>query len=239
MALAKQYGIKVIEDCAQAHGASIDGQRVGSFGDASAFSFCQDKIMSTGGEGGMIITSDEAVRDVAWSFRDHGRNRERTLSSNHSFGFRWTQDRIGTNGRMTEMQAAIGRSQLTKIDDWLRQRNSNAKAFQTGLGGICGIEIPRQDQSIFHSFYRFTVLVEDQSMRDQAISQLNSTGIPASVGPCPEIYKESAFSLAGYTPDTVLPVARRLGSSSLVLPTHPGVEGNLTAIINRISQLFT
>ena len=112
--LADAHGLKVIEDCAQAHGATICGQKVGSFGHVSTFSFCQDKIMSTGGEGGMIITDDVTIRDVAWSLRDHGRNREKTLSDNHKFGFRWTQERIGTNGRMTEMQGAIGRCQLQR-----------------------------------------------------------------------------------------------------------------------------
>jgi dTDP-4-amino-4,6-dideoxygalactose transaminase len=238
MALAKQQGIKVIEDCAQAHGACIDGQKVGSFGDASAFSFCQDKIMSTGGEGGMILTSDDAVRDTAWSIRDHGRNRDQTLSNDHPPGFRWTQERIGTNGRMTEMQAAIGRCQLKKVEGWIAQRNCNAKALLEGLRGIKGIEIPMPTKQTMHSFYRLTVLFDNTTMRDSAIQILNTAGIPASIGPCPEIYKEAAFSVAGLAPRMQLTVASKLGSRSLVLPTHPGVETAIPAIIDQISQLF-
>ena len=238
MEFANTHGIQVIEDCAQAHGASIGDQMVGSFGDASCFSFCQDKIMSTGGEGGMILTNNDAVRNTAWSLRDHGRNRERTLSDDHHFGFRWTQDRIGTNGRMTEMQAAIGRCQLAKVSGWITQRNLNAKALQGGLHGINCLEIPMPSKIIRHSYYRLTTLINDQPLRENTIGQLNAIGIPASIGPCPEIYKEDAFASAGFTPDSPLQVARKLGTSSMVLPTHPGVETAIPAIIDQISQLL-
>jgi dTDP-4-amino-4,6-dideoxygalactose transaminase len=238
MSLAKQHGIKVVEDCAQAHGASIDGQKVGSFGDISTFSFCQDKIMSTGGEGGIILTNDDAVRDIAWSLRDHGRNRDKTLSNDHPSGFRWTQERMGTNGRMTEMQASIGRCQLKKVEGWIEQRNCNANVLLEGLRGIQGIEIPMPRDQTQHSFYRLTMLFDKPAMRDSAIQKLNKIGIPASVGPCPEIYKEEAFSLAGLAPSFKLPIASKLGSSSLVLPTHPGVETVIPVIIDQISQLF-
>ncbi len=194
--------------------------------------------MSTGGEGGMILTSDDAVRDTAWSIRDHGRNRDRTLSNDHPAGFRWTQERIGTNGRMTEMQAAIGRCQLKKVEGWIAQRNCNARALLEGLRGIKGIEIPTPTKQTMHSFYRLTVLFDSTTMRDSAIQLLIRAGIPASIGPCPEIYKEEAFSSSGLAPPIELAIAKKLGSSSLVLPTHPGVEIAIPAIIDQISQLF-
>ncbi len=239
MELAKQHGIKVIEDCAQAHGATIDGQMVGSFGNASVFSFCQDKIMSTGGEGGMIITNDDEVRDVAWSLRDHGRNRIQTLGNDHPPGFRWTQERIGTNGRMTEMQAAIGMCQLQKVDGWVNRRRENAKQLIDGIRTFEEIEIPKPGDRVKHACYRLTAITKDNTTRNHLVEKLLSSGIPASVGPCPEIYKEEAFSSFGFSPETNLPVAQELGFRSVVLPTHPGLETAIPSIIDQISKCLT
>ena len=239
MALAEKHDLKIIEDCAQAHGAAIGGQRVGSFGHAAAFSFCQDKIMSTGGEGGMILTNDEQIRDIAWSLRDHGRNREQTLSNEHPFGFRWTQDRIGTNGRMTEMQAAIGRCQLKKVDNWLSQRSANANTLADGLKEIDGVHVPTPPDYISHAYYRFATIFDDGDRRDQVVRHLNSVDIPATVGPCPEIYREKAFIQLGFVPPAVLPVAADLGKRSMVLPVHPGMESVLTSIIDYTATACT
>ena len=235
MKLAEEHDLKIIEDCAQAHGAEVGGQRIGSFGHAAAFSFCHDKIISTGGEGGMILSNDKETRDLAWSLRDHGRNREQTLSNDHSFGFRWTQDRIGTNARMTEMQSAIGRCQLQKVDNWLSQRASNASTLAYGLKDIDGIYVPTPQDNISHAFYRFTVIFDDGAMRDRVIQHLNSAGIPAAVGPCPEIYLEKAFVDLGFAPTSRLPVAADLGKRSMVLPVHPGMESVLGFIIDHIA----
>jgi dTDP-4-amino-4,6-dideoxygalactose transaminase len=238
MALAEKHDLKIIEDCAQAHGAEVGGQRIGSFGHAAAFSFCHDKIMSTGGEGGMILTNDEQIRDIAWSLRDHGRNREQTLSNEHPFGFRWTQDRIGTNGRMTEMQAAIGRCQLKKVDNWLSQRSANANTLADGLKEIDGVHVPTPPEHISHAYYRFTMIFDDGDRRDQVVQHLNSVGVPAAVGPCPEIYREKAFVQLGFVPPAVLPVAADLGKRSMVLPVHPGMESFLPSIIDHIATPY-
>ena len=109
MELAREKNIRVIEDCAQAHGARYQGRSVGSLGDVAAWSFCQDKIMTTGGEGGMVTTNDQGLWSVMWSFKDHGKSWEAVYERDHPPGFRWVHDSFGTNWRMTEMQAAIGR----------------------------------------------------------------------------------------------------------------------------------
>jgi dTDP-4-amino-4,6-dideoxygalactose transaminase len=238
MELANKHGIKVIEDCAQAHGAAIDGKLVGSFGHAAAFSFCQDKIMSTGGEGGMIITDDDSIHDIAWSLRDHGRDQEQTLSENHQSGFRWTQVRFGTNGRMTEMQAAIGRCQLQKVEGWLEERHANARALIEGLQNISGMTIPVVSDQASNAFYRLTVLFDEEQHRNEVVKRLRAMGIPAAVGPCPEIYREQAFVEAGYAPVASIPNAENLGKQSMVLPVHPGMQALVSTIIDQITTFF-
>ena len=236
MELANTHNLKIIEDCAQAHGATVNDKKVGSFGHVAAFSFCQDKIISTGGEGGMIITNDDSIRDIAWSLRDHGRNREQTLSENHQSGFRWTQERIGTNGRMTEMQGAIGRRQLQKVADWLEERRANAGVLTKALGDLQGMRIPSTGEHATSAFYRLTVLLEKEQERDALVEILRESDTPAAVGPCPEIYRERAFVDAGYTPKTPLPNAVKLGKRSMVLPVHPGIQPSLTVIIDQITS---
>ncbi|HIA71560.1 MAG TPA: DegT/DnrJ/EryC1/StrS family aminotransferase [Phycisphaerales bacterium] len=231
MKLASKYEIKVIEDCAQAHGAEIDGQRVGTFGHVSAFSFCQDKIISTGGEGGMILTNDQSVYDRVWSFRDHGRDRESTLLTDHPPGFRWLQHQFGTNARMTEMQAAIGRCQLLKVGDWVEQRNKNARAFSEKMQSIDGVEILRVPSNLKHSYYRVEVAVSDEKLRDSLLLGLNRIGIAATIGPCPEIYKEPAFQRFGLSPQIPLPMAEQLGRRTISLPTFPGMESIIDAFL--------
>lgn len=239
MKLANENELKVVEDCAQAHGAKINSQAVGTFGDIGTFSFCQDKIISTGGEGGMIITNDDTVFDVAWSIRDHGRNRERTLSKDHPFGFRWLQDRIGTNARMTEMQSAIGRIQLKKVDEWIAQRADNALSIIQALEGNTNIRFPMPPHGVEHSYYRLTGFVKDSSKRDSLVNQLQTAGVHASVGPCAEIYKEQAFVELQLCPDKSLPNAVELGAKSVVLSVHPSTEEVLQAIIDELRIVFS
>jgi dTDP-4-amino-4,6-dideoxygalactose transaminase len=239
MDLANEHGIKVVEDCAQAHGASINGQLVGSFGHAAAFSFCQDKIMSTGGEGGMIVTNDEEVRNIAWSLRDHGRNRERTLSNDHPFGFRWLQERFGTNGRMTEMQSAIGRSQLKKVDSWTQERNDNAMVFSDFFNSVDGITVPLPPENVKHAYFRFTAMFDDGDRRNSVVEKLQMAGIPATVGPCSEIYKEEAFSNVEFNVPAQMPISQELGKRTITLLVHPGMKLVMNDIISRISPFLT
>ncbi len=221
--LASSHGIHVVEDCAQAHGARIDGQPVGSFGDVAAFSFCQDKIMSTAGEGGMLITSSEELWRCAWAFKDHGKSWEKVYETEHPPGFRWLHESIGTNWRMTEIQGAIGRLQLKKLDDWVDVRNEHAAQFVQKLSGLDALRIPVPRDGVRHAYYKFYAFVIPDRLkpdwdRDRIIAGLSDLGCPGLSGSCPEIYRENAFSSADHER---LPVARELGETSIMLPVHP------------------
>ena len=223
--LAESYGLSVIEDCAQAHGALYRGQRVGSIGRIGSFSFCQDKIISTGGEGGMLTTNDSRLWERMWSFKDHGKSYDAVYRRSHNPGFRWLHESFGTNARMTEMQAAIGRIALRKLDDTLERRRKRAQIIAEGLRGIDGLIIPEPVDHVTHSCYRFYFRVDREGLRDswtrdRIMAEINESGVPCMSGSCSEVYLEKAFELAGMNPRTRLPVARLLGETSLTFPTH-------------------
>ena len=180
MAYAKEHGLLVIEDCAQAHGASYEGKKVGSFGDAAAFSFCQDKIMSTGGEGGMVVFRDRDHWSRAWSFKDHGRNFEKAHSPDHAPGFRWLNDSFGSNYRMTELQASIGRFQLRKLDEWVLGSNI-CHLFWTHFDGCPLLRQAIPPENIVHARYRYYTYIKinelnDSYSRDRIIGEFLSMG---------------------------------------------------------------
>ena len=223
MDLAKDHGLRVVEDCAQAHGARINGRPVGSFGDASAFSFCQDKIMSTAGEGGMMLTNDASGWQKAWEFRDHGKSMSRVFNDDHPLGFRWLHESFGSNWRLTEIQGAIGRIQLRKLDAWVEARRANAARVRDGLSSLPLLRIPEPDAHEYHAYYKFYVFVEPDRLkpdwsRDRILDAMQKNGVPGLSGSCPEIYREKAFSGHGYE---VLPVAKELGQTSIMLMVHP------------------
>ena len=224
--LCRERGIALVEDCAQAHGATYRGRPVGSFGIVSAFSFCQDKIMTTGGEGGMLVTNDRSLWQRAWAYKDHGKNWESVFERQHPPGFRWQHESFGSNFRMTEMQAAIGRAQLRKLDDWVAARRRNAAALITGLAGVPGIRVPQPSAGCFHSYYKLYAQISPGRLRDdwdalQVIEAINREGIPCLQGGCSEIYRERAFLEAGWGPALPLPVAARLSDTSLMFLVHP------------------
>ena len=226
MQFAQAHGLKVIEDCAQAHGAAINGQPVGSFGDAAAWSFCQDKIMSTGGEGGMLTTNDEALWDWAWSYKDHGKSFDAVYRREHPPGFRWLHETIGTNWRMLEIQAAIGRIQLQRMGDWHAARARSAAIWQERLSRWPCLRIPVPPAAMRHAWYRFYAFVRPQALRadwsrDRVMAAINEAGVPCFSGSCPEIYRERAFAGPGALR---MPVARHLGETSLAWLTHPTLE---------------
>jgi dTDP-4-amino-4,6-dideoxygalactose transaminase len=226
MDVAKRHNLFVIEDCAQAHGARIDGKYVGTFGDVAAFSFCQDKIMSTAGEGGMLLTNDKDLWAAAWSFKDHGKSWEKVHSPDHPLGFRWLHDGFGSNYRMTEIEGAIGRIQLRKLDSWVSCRRKNAGMLIRELEGIAALRVPRPGPGIDHAYYRFYVFAQPQALdpawsRDRILQALAAEGIPGLSGSCPEIYREAAFE------DRVhprCPVAKELGVTSIALLVHPTLD---------------
>ncbi len=226
MAFANEHGIKVIEDCAQAHGATYCGRPVGSFGHAAAFSFCQDKIITTGGEGGMLVLNDEAAWEKAWAFKDHGKSFDAVYNRKHPVGFRWLHDSFGTNWRITEMQAALGRIQLGKLSAWVAQRRENAAILSSGFSEIPGLRVTLPATEIGHAYYKYYVFLEPERLRkdwsrDRIMQAINDAGVPCFSGSCSEIYLEQAFEGTPSRPVERLPVAKELGETSLMFLVHP------------------
>jgi dTDP-4-amino-4,6-dideoxygalactose transaminase len=226
--LARVHGIAVIEDCAQAHGASIHGQSVGSFGDVAAWSFCQDKIVTTAGEGGMVTTSRADLWDVMWAFKDHGKTHETVYGRDHPPGFRWLHERFGSNFRLTELQSAIGRIQLQRLPEWTVARTRNALQLAEALAGCSAVRVPLPPEGITHAWYKFYTFVNPEALaagwsRDRILSEIAALGYPALSGSCSEIYLERCFQQAGLAPAERLPVARELGHTSLMFLVHPTI----------------
>lgn len=226
MELARQRGLVVIEDCAQAHGAFYKGRPVGSLGHAGAFSFCQDKIITTGGEGGLLALDDEAAWRRAWAFKDIGRSYAAAYERQHPPGFRWLTESFGTNWRMTEMQAAIGRIQLRRLPEWQTARSRNASILREALSGLTALRIPEVPAGDTHAYYRFYAFVRPEHLapgwsRDRILEEIERAGIPCGVGSCSEIYLERAFIDREWGPASRLPTAKLLGETSLMFLVHP------------------
>ncbi len=224
--LAGRRGIKVIEDCAQAHGARYKGRPVGSMGDAAAFSFCQDKIMTTGGEGGILVTNSETTWKRAWAFKDHGKSYDTVYRRQHPDGFRWLHESFGTNWRMSEMQSAIGRLQLRKLPQWHEARSRNAGVLQRCFQAIPALRVEHPPEEIQHAWYKYYVYVRPERLkpgwnRDRIMAAINTAGVPCFSGSCSEIYREKAFDETGLRPASRLPVARVLGETALMFLVHP------------------
>jgi len=227
LSLAQPRGIRVIEDCAQAHGARIDGKSVGTFGDIGAWSFCQDKIMTTGGEGGMVTTNNRELWSRMWSFKDHGKSWEAVYEREHPPGFRWLHESFGTNWRMLEVQAAIGRIQLRRMPEWTSRRRAIAERLASALGEFPDVvRVPLPSAGFEHAFYRLYGYVRPEGLnrdwtRDRIIADLFDQGIPVFQGSCSEVYLERAFDDTPWRPEERLPIARELGETSLMFLTHP------------------
>lgn len=228
LSLAESHNIFVIEDCAQAHGAKYHERSVGTFGQVGAWSFCQDKIMTTAGEGGMVTTNDQTLHDFMWSFKDHGKDYKKAHTPPTSTKFRYMHDSIGTNWRLTEMQAAIGRYQLTRMPDWSAARKRNGRFLNESLSEINGLRVPVVPVDSEHAYYKFYLFIEPHALsaswdRDRIVAEVHSLGTPCFTGSCPEIYREKAFSDL-YSELPVLPMAAELGRNSIMLNVHPGIE---------------
>ena len=226
--LARAHDIAVIEDCAQAHGARIHGQSVGSFGDVAAWSFCQDKILTTAGEGGMVTTNRADLWDAIWAFKDHGKTQEAVYGREHLPGFRWLHERFGSNFRLTELQSAIGRIQLQRLPEWTAARTRNALLLAEALADCPVVRVPLPPEGITHAWYKFYAFVKPDALaegwsRDRILSEIGSLGFPALSGSCSEIYLERCFQEAGLTPADRLSVARELGETSLMFLVHPTI----------------
>ncbi|GAB2853489.1 DegT/DnrJ/EryC1/StrS aminotransferase family protein [Pseudoduganella ginsengisoli] len=233
MALAERHGFYVIEDCAQAHGARYKGRSVGSIGHAAAWSFCQDKIMTTGGEGGMVTTNDAELWSQMWSYKDHGKSYDAVYNRVHPPGFRWVHESFGTNWRMLEMQAVIGRIQLRRMANWTERRSANAGALTAAMQPYAGpagaVRLPEfesNDGASVHAQYKFYAFVRPENLapgwsRDRIVAEINARGVPCYQGTCSEVYLEKAFDGTGFRPAEPFPVARELGQTSLMWLVHP------------------
>ena len=226
LALAAQRNLKVVEDCAQAHGATYKGRRVGALGDVAGFSFCQDKIISTAGEGGMLVTNDSDVWEKAWSYKDHGKSYHAVYHQQHPPGFHWVHHSLGTNWRMTEISAAIGRLQLEKLEAWLERRRENAAILTHNFQVESALRVTRPPDHIGHAYYKYLVFVRPDRLkpgwsRDRIMMEISSRGVPCFTGPCAEVYMERAFESGGYRPAQRLPVAKELGETGLAFLVHP------------------
>jgi dTDP-4-amino-4,6-dideoxygalactose transaminase len=245
MALADENGFKVIEDCAQAHGARYKGRSVGSIGHVGAWSFCQDKIMTTGGEGGMVTTNDESLWRVMWSYKDHGKSYEAVYERQHPPGFRWLHESFGTNWRMLEMQAVIGRIQLARMKSWTEARAQNANSIlntcekfsslrvSTFKCGSCEVNcsFSGSDHGCAHANYKCYVYVRPEKLnagwsRDRIIEEVNTLGVPCFQGSCSEVYLEKAFENSGWRPKDRLYVAKDLGETAIMFLVHPTLTRN-------------
>lgn len=224
--LARKYHLKLIEDCAQAHGARYKNKLVGTFSDIATFSFCQDKIITTGGEGGMLILNDTVLWEKAWSYKDHGKNVQKALSGQKSVGFQYIHDQFGSNYRMSEMQAAIGRCQLRKLNIWIEQRRRNAQVFNEIFSQSSLLRIPLPSSDYYHAYYKFYVFLNQELLpadysRDRILKELSESQIPVFSGSCPEIYLEKAFADRNIGPRERLSSAKMLGETSLMFLVHP------------------
>jgi dTDP-4-amino-4,6-dideoxygalactose transaminase len=228
VSLAEEKRLHIIEDCAQSHGAKIKGRHAGTFGIANSWSFCQDKIMTTGGEGGMITTNDEDLWKRMWSLKDHGKDWDAVHVRQHPPGFRWLHENWGTNWRMTEFQSAVGRVQLSRMPHWHEERTKNASRLVEILADVPTLRTPVPSEGLTHAWYRVYTYVRPEALKDgwtreRIIEACAEKGLPLQVGSCSEIYLEKCFSKCHLGPKERLPVAKELGETSLALLVHPGL----------------
>jgi dTDP-4-amino-4,6-dideoxygalactose transaminase len=247
----KKNKIFLVEDCSQAHGAVYKGKKVGSFGHISTWSFCQDKIISTGGEGGMISTNDTKLWLKLWSLKDHGKNYKSVFYKKHKTGFKWLHDDVGSNYRMTEMQAVIGREQLKSLDEQIKKRNLIANLYLSGLKDYYlkydilkkpDFEVQsytlkknlKKCNQYIHAFYRLNFFINKNKIKqNRLIQQLNKKKIDCGVGACPEIYREKIFKKLKIFKNKRLNNAKLLGNTSITFPINP--NRNLNKIREEIS----
>jgi dTDP-4-amino-4,6-dideoxygalactose transaminase len=229
MALAKGHGLFVIEDCAQAHGATYKGRSVGTIGHVGAWSFCQDKIMTTGGEGGMVTTNDQKLWSAMWSYKDHGKSWEAVYERQHPPGPRLVHDTFGTNWRMLEMQGAIGLIQTRMMPQWTARRTDIARTITKALRRSPAVRVPELPSYARHAYYRLYAFVKPQALapgwtRDRIIDEVVARGVPCMHGSQSEVYLEGAFAGTGWAPSERLPVARELGETSIAFLVHPTLD---------------
>ena len=246
MSLSKQHNFFLIEDCAQAHGAIYKARSVGSIGHIAAWSFCQDKIMTTGGEGGMVTTNNKQLWEKMWSYKDHGKSWDAVYNREHPAGFRWLHESFGSNWRMTEMQAAIGRIQLQRMPEWTAKRRKYASLIDDACSGMPLIRTVEVPGNFGHAEYKHYVFVRPEYLksgwtRDRIVDEINSRGVPCYQGTCSEVYLEKAFEYTGYRPQVRLSCAKELGENSMLFLVHPTLKeteiSKTCAVLKEVAHL--
>ena len=257
MKFVKKNKIFLIEDCSQAHGALYKRKKVGSFGDISTWSFCQDKIISTGGEGGLISTNNKKLWLKCWSLKDHGKNYNSCFIKKHKTGFKWLHDNLGSNYRMTEVQALLGREQLKSLNNQIKKRNTIANLYLNGLKEYhqkydilkkpdfkcqtCPLKQSKKScNKCLHAFYRLNLFINKKKVKQiQLIEQFNIKKINSSVGSCPEIYREKIFKKLNFFPKKRLSNAKILGETSIMFPINPNKTlSKIKSEINSIKKIL-
>jgi len=241
MKISEEKNIYVIEDCSQAHGAKYNGKSVGSFGHIGTWSFCQDKIISTGGEGGMITTSSNNIFKKILSYRDHGRDFNININSDNKF--QWMRGSIGTNARLTEMQSAIGRIQLQSVDLWVETRRKNSDKIWNAARGIKGLRAPMVPDNVVHAAYKCYIFVQPELIRpefdrDWIVEELNKKGVECFTGSCPEVYLEKAFcnECSGIIR---MNNAKKLGETSIMFKVDQTLDDRyFNTIIKALTQVM-
>lgn len=248
-AIAKAHHLHLIEDCAQAHGATYNGQRIGTFGDIACWSFCNEKIMTTLGEGGMLSTNSSELFNFVNSYKDHGKNFEKLKEKGPAFGYKYVHDTLGTNLRMTEVQAAVGRVQLKSLEGFVRQRNLNAQLLSTYLEGFGFLREPKHSaktpKNSINSYYRYYLLLDDDYVkrvrsRDEVGQLVNKMGGTCFAGSCSELYLEGAFHGVSIYPQVRFSNASKYAQDSLAFLVHPNLtEEELVQNAKVLSQVLS
>lgn len=225
--ICEDYNLYLIEDCAQAHGAEYEGNKVGVFGIAGCFSFYATKNMTTG-EGGMITTGSDEIANACRLLRSHGESQK------------YYHTRLGYNYRMTNIQAAIGLVQLKKLDGFIERRISNAEYFNTQIK-LSGIKLPYKKKGFKHVYHQYAVKIEDDFTlsRDEFMRYLNDKGIGCAIHYPLPIHEQPLYRRMGYTDENAkCPVATALSDKILSLPVHPALtEKDLIYITETINNV--
>ncbi len=240
ISFAKKNKIKIIEDCSQAHGAKINNKYVGTFGDISIWSFCNDKILNTLGEGGIIATKSFMIYKKLWALKDCGKNFSKFKKFKKKNKFKWVHDFEGTNLRMTEVQAAIGRYQLKKLTTWVNMRNYISKKIISICKNFKSIRTQIVPSKFLNSYYRCYIFLDYKHIkkgwtREKILQYLNTNGIYCDVGSCPEIYKEKFLSKQKHINLKSLKNANLIGKSSIAFKVFPNIYK--TTLNNKLSKL--
>ncbi len=240
---AKKNNISLIEDCSQAHGASVKNRKVGSFGRISVFSFCNDKIISTGGEGGIVLTNEKQLYRKVYEYKDHGKDFKQ--QNKFLLNYNYIHNTFGTNYRITEFQSCLGRIQLKKLNKNLRTRNFIAKSiYKLSNKFPILFREPIFNKDNYNAYYVCYLFLNKNGIKkniniNKIINTLRNSGIICSIGACPELYKEKVFK--NYTKKNYfLKNTRNLSNKTICLNINQNFSKNfLKLYLEKLKNVFT